>query len=121
MIPSNLFRQLIVRVSPHSVYTIQAVRPLFDVSVRELRAQHACTPLVYRDMPPEGGFPAIKYKRNLPFRGPSGVVILGAVTAICAFGFYRVALGNLEKRCADCLSCLEKWGTSCVYPRSAGV
>ena len=52
-------------------------------------------------MPPEGGFPAIKYKRNLPFRGPSGVVILGAVTAICAFGFYRVAQGNLERRCAN--------------------
>lgn len=49
-------------------------------------------------MPPAGGFEAIKYKRNLPFRGPSGVVILGAVTAVCAYGFWRVGLGNLEKR-----------------------
>ena len=49
-------------------------------------------------MPPAGGFEAIKYKRNLPFRGPSGVVILGAVAAISAYGFYRVGLGNLEKR-----------------------
>lgn len=49
-------------------------------------------------MPPAGGFPEIKYKRNLPFRGPSGVVILGGVTAVCAYGFYRVGLGNLEKR-----------------------
>jgi NADH dehydrogenase (ubiquinone) 1 alpha subcomplex subunit 13 len=49
-------------------------------------------------MPPAGGFPQIKYKRNLPFRGPSGVVILGSVTAVCAYGFYRVGLGNLEKR-----------------------
>jgi len=51
-----------------------------------------------RDMPPVGGFDNVKYKRNLPFRGPSGLVILGGVTAICAYGFYRVGLGNLERR-----------------------
>ncbi|KAL7282570.1 hypothetical protein ACG7TL_004041 [Trametes sanguinea] len=50
------------------------------------------------DMPPPGGFEAIKYKRNLPLRGPSGLVILGGVTAVCAYGFYRVGKGNLEKR-----------------------
>ncbi|EPS96002.1 hypothetical protein FOMPIDRAFT_1025563 [Fomitopsis schrenkii] len=49
-------------------------------------------------MPPSGGFDAIKYKRNLPLRGPSGIVILGGVTALCAYGFYRVGKGNLEKR-----------------------
>ncbi|KNZ77199.1 NADH dehydrogenase [ubiquinone] 1 alpha subcomplex subunit 13, partial [Termitomyces sp. J132] len=51
-----------------------------------------------RDMPPAGGFEAVKYKRNLPFRGPSSLVILGAATGICAWGFYRVGKGNLEKR-----------------------
>ncbi|KAG2155044.1 B16.6 subunit of GRIM-19, NADH:ubiquinone oxidoreductase [Suillus bovinus] len=51
-----------------------------------------------QDMPPPGGFEAVKYKRNLPFRGPSGLVILGAVTAVCAYGFYRVGMGNLERR-----------------------
>ncbi|EIW82283.1 hypothetical protein CONPUDRAFT_81807 [Coniophora puteana RWD-64-598 SS2] len=49
-------------------------------------------------MPPPGGFESVKYKRNLPFRGPSGIVALGAVTAVCAYGFYRVGKGNLEKR-----------------------
>ncbi|KAG6336587.1 hypothetical protein ID866_2496 [Astraeus odoratus] len=49
-------------------------------------------------MPPPGGFEAVKYKRNLPFRGPSGLVILGAVTAVCTYGFYRVGKGNLERR-----------------------
>ena len=49
-------------------------------------------------MPPAGGFENVKYKRNLPFRGPSALVMLGGVTAICAYGFYRVGLGNLEKR-----------------------
>lgn len=56
-------------------------------------------------MPPAGGYEAIRYKRNLPFRGPGGAVIIGAVTAVCAYGFYRVGLGNLEKRCV--LSCLK--------------
>ncbi|KAI0638396.1 GRIM-19 [Trametes polyzona] len=49
-------------------------------------------------MPPPGGFEAVKYKRNLPFRGPSALVILGGVTAVCAYGFYRVGKGNLQKR-----------------------
>ncbi|KAG6884766.1 hypothetical protein C0993_008463 [Termitomyces sp. T159_Od127] len=49
-------------------------------------------------MPPPGGFEAVKYKRNLPLRGPSSLVILGAVTGICAWGFYKVGKGNLEKR-----------------------
>jgi NADH dehydrogenase (ubiquinone) 1 alpha subcomplex subunit 13 len=49
-------------------------------------------------MPPAGGYETIRYKRNLPFRGPGGAVIIGVVTAISAYGFYRVGLGNLEKR-----------------------
>jgi hypothetical protein len=53
----------------------------------------------YRDMPPAGGFEAIRYKRNLPLRGPSGLAILAGVTALCAYGFYRVGKGNIEKRC----------------------
>ncbi|TFY74988.1 hypothetical protein EWM64_g9024 [Hericium alpestre] len=52
----------------------------------------------HRDMPPPGGFEAIKYKRNLPFRGPSGLAILGGVTAVCVYGFYRLGKGNIEKR-----------------------
>ncbi|KAG2013329.1 hypothetical protein CC2G_010251 [Coprinopsis cinerea AmutBmut pab1-1] len=51
-----------------------------------------------QDMPPPGGFQAVKYKRNLPTRGPGAYVILGGVTAICVFGFYRLGKGNLEKR-----------------------
>jgi len=50
-------------------------------------------------MPPAGGFESIKYKRNLPTRGPGAYAILGGVTAICAYGFYRLGKGNLEKAC----------------------
>lgn len=45
-----------------------------------------------------GGFEAIKYKRNLPTRGPGALAILGGVTAFVAYGFYRVGLGNTEKK-----------------------
>lgn len=49
-------------------------------------------------MPPPGGFNRIKYKRNLPIRGPSSAVVLAATIGICSFGFYRLGQGNLEKR-----------------------
>ncbi|RHZ76495.1 hypothetical protein Glove_197g46 [Diversispora epigaea] len=51
-----------------------------------------------QDLPRPGGFPSIRYKRNLPKRGPSGVVLLTAVAAISAYGFYRVGLANEERR-----------------------
>ncbi|KAF9263720.1 GRIM-19 [Marasmius fiardii PR-910] len=51
-----------------------------------------------QDMPPPGGFEPIKYKRNLPFRGPGGWVIIGGVAAVSAFGFYRYGQGALERR-----------------------
>ncbi|KAG8959802.1 hypothetical protein FRC03_007468 [Tulasnella sp. 419] len=53
---------------------------------------------VHRDLPPPGGFEAIKYKRSLPFRGPGGWAILGGVTLFCGIGFYRLGQGNLERR-----------------------
>ncbi|KAF8915362.1 GRIM-19, partial [Mucidula mucida] len=49
-------------------------------------------------LPPPGGFEAIKYRRNLPFRGPGALTILAGVTAISAFGFYKLGMGNIEKR-----------------------
>ncbi|KAF9515254.1 hypothetical protein BS47DRAFT_1372072 [Hydnum rufescens UP504] len=49
-------------------------------------------------MPPPGGYETLKYKRNLPFRGPGGAVMVAGVAAVCAFGFWRLGLGNIEKR-----------------------
>ncbi|KAG1055606.1 hypothetical protein G6F43_002442 [Rhizopus delemar] len=51
-----------------------------------------------QDMPPQGGFPEVRYRRYLPKRGPSGLVILSGIAAISAYGFYKVAEGNLERR-----------------------
>ncbi|KAF8827089.1 hypothetical protein HHX47_DHR5001076 [Lentinula edodes] len=65
-----------------------------------------------QDMPPPGGFEAVKYKRNLPFRGPGALAILGGVAAISAFGFYRYGQGALEKRWLrnvfDCTPLVDK-------------
>lgn len=52
-----------------------------------------------QDMPPSGGYSQVRYRRYLPKRGPSGAVIIAGVAAFCTFGFYRVAQGNLERRC----------------------
>ncbi|PWN41249.1 GRIM-19 [Ceraceosorus guamensis] len=51
-----------------------------------------------QDLPPAGGYEPIRYKRNLPARGPGGIAIFGAVFGICAYGFYRVAAGVHEKK-----------------------
>ncbi|KAJ9110533.1 hypothetical protein QFC20_002861 [Naganishia adeliensis] len=51
-----------------------------------------------QDMPPAGGFEHVRYKRNIPIRGPGGAAIFGGVAAVCAYGFYLVGQGNLEKR-----------------------
>ncbi|KAL0136500.1 NADH dehydrogenase 1 alpha subcomplex subunit 13 NDUFA13/GRIM19 [Mucor lusitanicus] len=51
-----------------------------------------------QDLAPAQGYPEIKYRRYLPKRGPSGMVILAGVTAFCGFGFYKVFQGNLERR-----------------------
>lgn len=62
---------------------------------------HTLPPLAVpfsQDLPPQGGYEPIRYKRNLPARGPGGLVVFGAVLGICGYGFYRVAIGNLEQR-----------------------
>jgi NADH dehydrogenase (ubiquinone) 1 alpha subcomplex subunit 13 len=58
-------------------------------------------------MPPTGGFESLKYKRNLPYKGPGAYVLLGGVTAICAYGFYRLGKGNLERRYVVSSYCLR--------------
>ena len=53
-----------------------------------------------QDLPPSGGYSEVRYRRYLPKRGPSGLVIVAGVAAVMTFGFYRVAQGNLERRYA---------------------
>ncbi|KIY69705.1 hypothetical protein CYLTODRAFT_488657 [Cylindrobasidium torrendii FP15055 ss-10] len=50
-----------------------------------------------QDLPPAGGFAELKYKRNLPNKGPGSVVFLLGVGALSAFGFWRLGKSNQEK------------------------
>ena len=52
-----------------------------------------------QDLPPTGGFAPIRYKRNLPKRGPPGFFyFLGGSLAII-FGLYKVGDGNHKNWC----------------------
>ncbi|WFD23195.1 Vacuolar protein sorting-associated protein 41 [Malassezia equina] len=51
-----------------------------------------------QDLPPQGGYAPIRYKRNMPVRGPSGVFLLFATVGVSAFGFWRLGQGNVERR-----------------------
>jgi len=53
------------------------------------------------ERPPPGGFETIKYQRSLPYRGPSGLVLLLGTVVICGYGFYKFALGAHERRELD--------------------
>jgi hypothetical protein len=92
----HLFHGVYLQLTiPHiSVYSFQTVSHMCRVPPSPSDRQWP----FHRDMPPVGGFEAVRYKRNLPLRGPSGLAILGGVTALCAYGFYRVGKGNIEKR-----------------------
>lgn len=51
-----------------------------------------------QDLPPKGGYDFIRYRRNLPKRGPSGAILFGGLLAMTCFGYYRIALGKEERR-----------------------
>ncbi|KAJ2770606.1 hypothetical protein IWQ57_002583 [Coemansia nantahalensis] len=43
-----------------------------------------------QELPPSGGFSAIRYERRLPKRGPSGVAMFAICGGIMAYGWYEV-------------------------------
>ncbi|CAG8600846.1 10392_t:CDS:2, partial [Acaulospora colombiana] len=78
----------------------RAVRFRANIIGREREEQSnriylAC--ILESDLPPAGGFETLKYKRNLPYRGPSGLVLLLGTMAFCGFGFYRYGQGANER------------------------
>ena len=46
---------------------------------------------ILQDVPPPGGFPAIRIQRRLPSTGPTGVTIFAVGAAVMAYGYYRVS------------------------------
>jgi NADH dehydrogenase (ubiquinone) 1 alpha subcomplex subunit 13 len=66
-------------------------------------------------MPPAGGFGTIKYKRNLPLKGPSGLVMLLGVTAVCGYGMFKAIQGIEEQRFVQ----MQTWSFACAHVWSA--
>jgi NADH dehydrogenase (ubiquinone) 1 alpha subcomplex subunit 13 len=65
---------------------------------------------VYKqDMPPPGGFPAVRYKKLSPQRGPSGLaIVLGAVVVSSAGLWYAIA-DNKEREYVGFCRCETSW------------
>eukprot|EP00965_Chrysotila_dentata_P111150 3673651-Pleurochrysis_carterae.AAC.2 len=61
------------------------------------------------DGPPPGGFPMIKYKRNLPKGGPSSVVVAMGIVSMSLFGYYKIIQANNERGCAPEFYCLRAY------------
>ncbi|KAI9168290.1 hypothetical protein H9P43_007662 [Blastocladiella emersonii ATCC 22665] len=51
-----------------------------------------------QDLPPQGGFNPVQYKRNLPARGPSGAVLFAGLIGLCSYGWYWTIQGIRERR-----------------------
>jgi NADH dehydrogenase (ubiquinone) 1 alpha subcomplex subunit 13 len=51
-----------------------------------------------QDLPRPGGFPAIRYQRTLPARGPSGFTLIVGTILFCGFGLWRAMEGIKERR-----------------------
>eukprot|EP01040_Poterioochromonas_malhamensis_P010862 gene10862-11839_t len=51
-----------------------------------------------QDMPPPGGYPKVKYHRDLRSRGPPQKIQWLLVLAATAYGFYQIGQTNRAKR-----------------------
>ncbi len=54
--------------------------------------------LIKQDMPPKGGYKDIVYAKNVPKRGPPGLVIMLGGVAAMAIGFYGLKQTNKKRR-----------------------
>ncbi|MCJ1274121.1 hypothetical protein MMC21_001916 [Puttea exsequens] len=50
-----------------------------------------------QDLPPEGGYEPVQYKRNLPARGFRPSYYLFAMAAIMTYGMYKYGKGTRER------------------------
>ena len=53
---------------------------------------------IRQDGPPPGGFQAIRYARNIPNTGPTGVTLFVVAASVISYGMYQVGQGNIKRR-----------------------
>merc|ERR1712028_135063 len=51
-----------------------------------------------QDGPRPGGFPPVRYRRDMAPKGPNGLEMFVGGAAIIAFGMYKVGQGNIKRR-----------------------
>ena len=51
-----------------------------------------------QDGPRPGGFPPVRYRRDMATRGPSGFAMFFASAAVITYGMYTVGQGNIMRR-----------------------
>lgn len=57
-----------------------------------------------QDLPPKGGYAPIRYKRNLPIRGPAGWITLSLIGAVSVWAWTGKIQTRLEEQYVDPLS-----------------
>ena len=66
-----------------------------------------------QDMPPQGGYSPVQYKRNLPVRGFRPAAYIIGTAALMTYGFWRVGQGIREHKYArtawKCYSGISDW------------
>ncbi|KNZ48107.1 hypothetical protein VP01_5902g1, partial [Puccinia sorghi] len=94
---------------PYKQLSLLSIFTVLRQAANIMRPQLLGLAISCRELPPVGkwletfrsGYEPIKFKRNLPIRGPSGSLIISGVFATCFYGFYRYGQGNVEKRSAE--------------------
>merc|ERR1712046_196435 len=53
---------------------------------------------IKQDGPRPGGFPPVRYRRDMAPKGPNGLTMFVGAAAVMAFGMYKVGQGNIKRR-----------------------
>ena len=59
----------------------------------------------WQDVPPPGGYPAIKTARSLPKGGASAMVMAAGSVFVVTYGMYRIVKANQLRKCSDRTAC----------------
>merc|ERR1711943_82216 len=58
----------------------------------------ALSKAIKQDGPRPGGFPPVRFRRDMAPKGPNGLTMFVGAAAVIAFGMYKVGQGNIKRR-----------------------
>lgn len=75
------------------------------------------TPSKYiQELPPAGGFPAVKYRKVPLQRGPAGLYIVLGSALVTGLGIYRACEINQERKCVRRRACVPSHTAAVLTP-----